>query len=89
MPASTDPRRNIPQLTAESPIAVSPLRHVEIGRKEGARLVKLLKVTGITQGAVLMTGGTITRGRLGAYLSILGLTLTNPATIISFTVVFV
>ena len=33
LPTSTDPTKNIPQLTADSPIATSPLRHTEIGRR--------------------------------------------------------
>ena len=33
LPTSTDPTKNIPQLTADSPIATSPFRHAEIGKK--------------------------------------------------------
>lgn len=40
-------------------------------------------------GEAATTGGTGRRGLVGAYLSILGLTLTNPLTILSFAALFV
>lgn len=33
LPTSAAPRRNIPQLTTDRPMATSPLRHAEIGKK--------------------------------------------------------
>jgi len=33
LPTSHEPTQNIPQLVAASPIATSPLRHAEIGKK--------------------------------------------------------
>jgi threonine/homoserine/homoserine lactone efflux protein len=54
----------------------------------GAFLIYLGVRTFLSKPADQAAGGNTRAGRLSAYLSTLGLTLTNPATIISFTVIF-
>src|SRR5579859_3583850 len=58
--------------------------------ESGAQFLKSLPTSQIVTrvGCAWMAAGSSSRGLLGAYASTLGLTLTNPATILSFVAIF-